>query len=295
MTVTEDAENLRFLVCSLPHRECLDISLVLASQSIGHWIIRSASGQWEIHANSEEQENITETLRKYRDENPQLTQVLPSLHLRWQPLWVLTIPAFFSFFAHFSHKNLVHSLGIAESGRILSGEWWRLFTALTLHADARHLASNLVAGYFILNLLAGRVALSRILPWLVAAAGTANLFVALSVQPNFRSLGFSTLVFASLGCLSAVETRLLPSGSSLGNLRKLQPLWAAFFVAIMMGLGENSDILAHFYGFLCGVACGFILPKHNFIHNWISLAWLRALGAYWFFAFCWGMASKFNF
>ena len=38
------------------------------------------------------------------------------------------------------------ALGNAHSARILDGEWWRLVTALTLHADWLHLFSNLTLG-----------------------------------------------------------------------------------------------------------------------------------------------------
>src|SRR5205809_421801 len=36
--------------------------------------------------------------------------------------------------------------GSAEESAILHGQWWRTVTALTLHADASHLAANLATG-----------------------------------------------------------------------------------------------------------------------------------------------------
>ena len=45
------------------------------------------------------------------------------------------------------------ALGNAHSARILDGQWWRLVTALTLHADWLHLFSNLtLGGIFIVSL-----------------------------------------------------------------------------------------------------------------------------------------------
>ena len=65
--------------------------------------------------------------------------------------------------------------GAIDAGRLKAGEWWRAWTALTLHVDAAHLAANLGAGVWF-GYLAGRQ-LGGGLTWLlaVAAAGCANL------------------------------------------------------------------------------------------------------------------------
>ncbi len=46
-------------------------------------------------------------------------------------------------------------LGAIDAARVQSGEWWRAWTALTLHVDASHLATNLGAGIWF-GYLAGR-------------------------------------------------------------------------------------------------------------------------------------------
>jgi hypothetical protein len=43
------------------------------------------------------------------------------------------------------------ALGNADARKILQGEWWRLITALTLHADWLHLFSNLAIGGLFIN------------------------------------------------------------------------------------------------------------------------------------------------
>ena len=45
--------------------------------------------------------------------------------------------------------------GELDAGRVQSGQWWRAWTALTLHLDAAHLAANLGAGVWF-GYLAGR-------------------------------------------------------------------------------------------------------------------------------------------
>ena len=51
-----------------------------------------------------------------------------------------------------------------------------------------------------------------------------------------------------------------------GLQRRFAPLFGALLLAVFMGLGENSDIFAHGYGFILGLVVGF-LPKRK------SLQW----------------------
>src|SRR5580704_3841628 len=48
-------------------------------------------------------------------------------------------------------------LGELNAGRVQSGQWWRAWTALTLHLDGAHLLSNLVAGVWFGYLAAGQI------------------------------------------------------------------------------------------------------------------------------------------
>jgi membrane associated rhomboid family serine protease len=146
---------------------------------------------------------------------------------------------------------------------ILAGQWWRCITATTLHADEGHFLSNLVSGYFILNLLNHRMRIGTIMLLSTLGAGLTNFLVALASGPNHVSIGFSSVVFCVLGMLAAVETLFLPRRGDR-SLRRLTPLISAFFVAVLVGLGENVDVKAHFFGFGIGAALGLIsrfLPK----------------------------------
>ena len=46
--------------------------------------------------------------------------------------------------------------GMMDGTALAHGEWWRLFTAIWLHADSAHLATNLVFGLLFLGLAMGR-------------------------------------------------------------------------------------------------------------------------------------------
>ncbi len=97
--------------------------------------------------------------------------------------------------------------GYAEAGRIVGGEWWRALTALTLHADLGHLASNVFAGSVLGIFLAQT--LGPGLTWLaiLLAGGAGNALNAFAEPAQYTSIGASTSVFAALGLLAAFAWR----------------------------------------------------------------------------------------
>lgn len=184
------------------------------------------------------------------------------------------------------------ALGNAHSGRILQGEWWRLLTALTLHADWLHLFGNLVIG----GLFVGRLCrdLGAGLGWsLVLASGAlGNLVNAFFQHPDHRAVGASTAVFGAVGLLAAIGMLRYRQ-----QLRKRWPIpvAAALGLLAMLGSGgENTDIGAHLFGFACGIGLGlaaeYLLGRLGRPAAWLNrllaasslalvlLAWGLALG-----------------
>ena len=241
-------------------RQIRDDSLVLLSQGISHRLIRSEEGPFQIFILPEHEERARLQLELYRKENPPKEENPPlPLSFSLQPLWVLLAPTIVTLI-DFTDKVNFHTRGISDASKVLKGEWFRSFTAQTLHGDVRHLASNLICGYIVMNMITFRIPLLRLAPFIAIASAIANLCVSLTVQTNFRSLGFSTFVFAAIGCLSVIEFRLMPKETH-GLLRRFAPLCGAASLAVFLGLGENADILGHAYGFIAGLFCGFIPSK----------------------------------
>ena len=241
-------------------RQIRDDSLVLLSQGISHRLIRSEEGPFQIFILPEHEEKAKNQLDLYRKENPPKAENPPiPLSFSLQPFWVLLAPTIVTLI-DFSDKVNLHSPGISDASKVLKGEWFRSLTAQTLHGDLRHFASNLLCGYIVMNMITYRIPLLRLSPFIAIAAAIANLCVSFTVQTNFRSLGFSTFVFATIGCLSVIEFRLMPKETH-GLLRRFAPLCGATSLAVFLGLGENADILGHAYGFLAGLFCGFIPSK----------------------------------
>jgi len=171
-------------------------------------------------------------------------------------------------------------------------EWWRAFTALTLHLDQAHLLGNLLFGGGI-GLLAGR-AFGPGIAWasILAAGALADYLEMLISPPAHRSAGASTAVFAALGLLVGFAWR---HGLTLREQFKYRwgPLFAGVCLLGMLGAGdEHVDVLAHVLGFLTGTALGWLysrlrIPRSRSVRvqagaasaalALLALAWLLAL------------------
>ena len=243
------------------YRQIRDYSLVLLSQGIVHRFLRSEEGPFEIFVSPEFETRASEQIELYRKENPPKEENPPlPLSLSLQPVWVLLVPVVCTVLDFGNFVDRMHFAGLSDASKVLHGQWWRTITALTLHGDARHIASNLLSGYIVLNLMSYRIPLARLAPFLAVASAIANFCVALTVQSDYRALGFSTFVFAAIGALAVIEFRLMPRETH-GMLRRFAPLCGAASLAVFLGLGENADILGHAYGFIAGAICGLIPQK----------------------------------
>ncbi|MDC0336438.1 rhomboid family intramembrane serine protease [Pseudodesulfovibrio sp.] len=202
------------------------------------------------------------------------------------------------------YPKLWLDLGSAEAARILSGEWWRVFTALTLHGDGAHVVGNaLIGGVFVW--LASR-RLGAGLAWLLTllGGGVGNLLNSLALSAPHNAIGFSTASFAAAGILAGITPFGVGGGVhglGSGDLGRriyafirsaLVPVAAGLGLLAMLGAGENTDLGAHLFGFLSGLGLGLLtglattrlgLPGQR------ADAWLY-VSAMAFFVFAWCLA-----
>jgi membrane associated rhomboid family serine protease len=149
--------------------------------------------------------------------------------------------------------------GVAEAGRITSGEPWRTVTALTLHADITHVAGNALAFAVLVPALAQRFGIGAALLLLLGAGALGNFAAALTYDPRHLSVGASTAAFGAVGMLSAF--RLVPNEPQLpGTKRWIAPV-AGVVLLVTMGAGPNADLSAHAFGFLAGALLGYIAGR----------------------------------
>jgi membrane associated rhomboid family serine protease len=146
--------------------------------------------------------------------------------------------------------------GELDAARLQHGQWWRAWTALTLHLDGAHLLANLGAGVWFGYLAAGVIGSGSAWLLTVNGAALANLFEGLFGPASHRSVGASTAVFTALGLLVAHSWRLRLHLSQGWALR-----WAPLVAgAVLLGWfgseGEGTDVVAHALGFVVGCLLG---------------------------------------
>jgi rhomboid protease GluP len=147
-------------------------------------------------------------------------------------------------------------LGALRGDLPQSGEWGRLATALTLHADVAHLIANLAFGVFF-GYFAGQM-LGPGVAWLTILSGgvAGNFLDSLLMPAQASSIGASTAVFATLGLVAALSFRSR-SDSRMRWAHRYAPLIAGVALLAFTGAGgENTDVIAHITGFVSGAVLG---------------------------------------
>ncbi len=147
-------------------------------------------------------------------------------------------------------------LGTADAGKILAGQWWRLVTALTLHADLFHLFGNLAIGGVFIACLCRELGSGLAWSLLLGSGALGNLANAWLHSAGHRSLGASTAVFGAVGILAALS--LIRHRHQLLR-RWLLPFAAAVALLALLGTeGKQTDLGAHLFGFLFGIGLGLL-------------------------------------
>lgn len=183
--------------------------------------------------------------------------------------------------------------GAAQAGLIVDGEWWRTLTALGLHADISHLASNLVFGSGLGLLLAQLLGTG--LAWLaiLLAGAFGNTLSALLQPATHTAVGASTAVFGALGILAALAWKRQVAIWRL-RLRRWLPFGAGLMLLAYLGFGgERTDVMAHVAGFVAGGALGvglaFVAPR---LFQRAGAQWACGTAASALFALAWLLALR---
>jgi len=248
---------------SLSERRARLWSLVLESRFIDNRVERGGAG-WQLLVPEPDFDAACRELHRFIEENrhwpPVLPPVRPMIENTLPTLSVLVLLATFHNLTGLDLTILGRhpvdwiEIGNAHASQILDGQWWRLVTALTLHADWLHLFSNLaIGGFFVVYLCRD---LGSGLAWslLLASGVLGNLANAQVQLPSHSSVGSSTAVFGAVGILGAISMVRYRH-----HLRRRWPLPVAAALSLLALLGtegKQTDLGAHLFGFLFGFCLG---------------------------------------
>jgi len=185
--------------------------------------------------------------------------------------------------------------GELDAGKVQSGQWWRAWTALTLHLDGAHLAANLAAGIWFGYLAARQIGSGNAWLLIVTGAASANLLEALCGPPSHRAVGASTAVFTALGLLAAHSWRLRYSRSQRWAMR-WAPLVGGAVLLGWFGAGsgagdDSTDLVAHALGFVVGTLLGVLAAQRAAQQALARIPqWLGGLAALGSIALAWACA-----
>jgi membrane associated rhomboid family serine protease len=236
-------------------------SLVLSAADITHRIRIVSHSHMEIFVAAALREKADREITAYSNENenwppqPRENENFSPVFRAMSPLIIGCLAGLFGLTGDWQPESLWFVKGAGNAEAILNNyEFFRLVTALTLHADIVHLLSNCILGvfllHFFLNLTGNGIGLLAVL----VTSVTANYINVLMHGPGHMFVGFSTSVFSIIGMLCTMSfafktTRIV--------LHIFMPIMAGLALLAMIGSeGERTDLGSHLFGLLCGLICG---------------------------------------
>jgi membrane associated rhomboid family serine protease len=158
--------------------------------------------------------------------------------------------------ASFTNNSIFENGSLFASGYVNSagqplgvahGEWWRLFTAMFLHASFFHLAVNMYSLYYVGSIMEQVIGRWRFL-LLYLASGLAGSAGALVLSPLTPTVGASGAIFGVLGGLFILERRRhIATGGQVAGLIVLN-------LVITFAFAGSISVGGHVGGLIGGMA-----------------------------------------
>jgi rhomboid protease GluP len=271
-------------------------SLVLSAAKISHRINTVDHCSFEILVQEELLTSAEEELTAYQEEN-----------VHWPPVATVDdyTPTFramsfvivgglvyiYSQSGEWSQDGLwfLHGAGSAEA--ILNrGEYYRLVTALTLHADIVHILGNCILGGFLIHFFFGIVGNGIGLLAIVTTGALANYINVLVHGGDHNFVGFSTSIFSTIGMLCTIS---LSGKSARPTLHFFMPVMAGLALLALLGSsGERTDFGGHFFGLVCGLIAGYAIRLTLFdrIRHSFKIQVFSACMGFAIVYYCWQLA-----
>lgn len=252
-------ENTSFI--SAPGRKVAEeYAILLISLSIDNKVVFH-DGVWNIEVRSEDLEKAVAEINSY-ESNGRIERPENRFdHIRFQRLnylyffsFLLALAAFHAFVYSLPELSLIRA-GRSSASAITDGHFYRAVTALTLHADLKHLLSNIFFGGIAVFSLATLTGTGYSWLMFLLSGFFGNVLNAYFYGSAHNSIGASTAVFGVVGVLAGLQF--------FSKFREKKtyawiPFAAALGLLAMLGSSEKTDIMAHLFGFVSGIPLGFL-------------------------------------
>ncbi len=250
-------------------QDVMSCSLVLSSVGISHRISQTPENTF-LQVSSENLHAAQFQIQSYLYENrnwpPKPDTSVETFTQFLQPPTLLLIGAlalFFTVTGSWSMDSSWFTQGAGDADKILQGhEYYRLITALTLHADAVHLLGNCLFGGFLFHFFCRLTGNGFGMFAMLLTAGMGNYINVTLHGDNHRFVGFSTAVFAIIGMLAMLNRH---GRVSKRYVRVIPFMAGAALLAMIGSSGERTDLGAHFFGLCAGFVTGWILGRPLFL------------------------------
>ena len=152
--------------------------------------------------------------------------------------------------------------GVDWGPETLGGQWWRMFSAMFLHAGLSHLFGNMW-WFWVVGKMAEQIFSTRIFLSLYFLTGFVGEVVSLSVHPELHALGASGAIFGITGVvIAALWLGRLPP-SMLRMSWRVWPLMIFTGMSLYGGaISQHIDNAAHVGGLVSGLLLGVLLSGH---------------------------------
>ncbi|HEV2247586.1 MAG TPA: rhomboid family intramembrane serine protease [Terriglobia bacterium] len=146
-------------------------------------------------------------------------------------------------------------LGAKYGPLVYAGEWWRLVTAMFLHAGLLHIGMNLWCLFDLGPEVEGMYGMSKYIV-LYLVTGVLGYVVSLFWSPMGISLGASGAIMGLVGILIGATFHHGQLGKEYRSM-----LWRWVIYIAIFGIFFPVDNAAHFGGLIAGLVLGYLIPE----------------------------------
>lgn len=160
-------------------------------------------------------------------------------------------------------NDLIYLMGVQHNASVLQGEYWRLFTAMFLHADLYHLAGNMLSLLYLGMVVSRYFSKIEVLAIYFSSGIVGNLLSLWFLPKDLLSLGASGAVMGLGGVLiyMLIFSRNKREFRSTGNFFSLAIMVFFNLIYGVIRTGSNINNFAHFGGFAAGFLAALLIEK----------------------------------